>query len=317
MNSLNTYRKYLNFNKFVDMFLLLVVFVILTLIFGAVYYYTESYVLLFLVCLVIYCICVYLGKLFEVKLLLPSIMFFIVTALLFTFLLLSDETRYMENSFSDYVPLVIVLVGIIALIFGLYKYETPVALYLKIKDSLSGLKYGSKIKRINDEKIEFNTNTLYANNLFFEREKLLKQLNEDYREEYFILDNLFKKSVEKQKNQQDILDDMESNLEKINTKLKGKISGAQEYELNNQKKELKEKIVAQKEVLVEVNDEVTKNKNSLAELANIFEKETYYIENAYNMRYKSYVERIQDKLLKTNYKLKVVPFELLSIKEGE
>lgn len=317
MNSLNTYRRYLNFNKFVDMFLMLVVFVILTLIFGAVYYYTESYVLLFLVCLTVYCISIYLGKLFEVKLLLPSIMFFIVTALLFTFLLLSDETKYMENSFTDYVPLVIILVGIVALIFGLYKYETPVAIYLRIKDALSGLNYGSKIKRINDEEIEFNTNTLYANNLSFEREKLLKQLNEDYREEYFILDNLLKKSIDKQKNQQDILDDMESNLEKINTKLKGKLSGAQDYELNNQKKELKEKIVAQKEVLVEVNDEVTKNKNSLSELDNIFEKETYYIENAYNMRYKSYIERIQDKLLKTNYKLKVLPFEQLSVKEGE
>ena len=54
----------------------------------------------------------------------------------------------MENSFTDYVPLVIILVGIVALIFGLYKYETPVAIYLRIKDALSGLNYGNKNGKI-------------------------------------------------------------------------------------------------------------------------------------------------------------------------
>ena len=103
----------------------------------------------------------------------------------------------------------------------------------------------------------------------------------------------------------------------FNTKLKGKISGAQDYELNIQKNQLKDKISEQMELLVLVNDEVTKNKNSLAELENIFKNETFYIKNAYGMRYKSYIERLQDKLVKSQYKLDVVSFESLTIEEGE
>lgn len=317
MNSLNTYRRYLNFNKLFDMFFLLVIFVILTFIFGAVYYYTESYVLLFTICVCIYCVSFYLCKLFEVKLLLPSIMFFLITALLFTFLLLSDETKYMQNSFSDYVPLIIIVVGLGGLIFALYKYETPVAIYLRIKDAFNGLSYGNKIKKINDEEIQFNTNTLYANNLLFERDKLLFQLTEDYNEEHFNLDNLLKKSIDKQKKEKEELLYLEEKMNNINTKLKGKISGAQDYELNIQKNQLKDKISEQMELLVLVNDEVTKNKNSLAELENIFKNETFYIKNAYGMRYKSYIERLQDKLVKSQYKLDVVSFESLTIEEGE
>lgn len=317
MNSLNTYKRYLNFNKLFDMFFLLVIFVLLTFMFGAIYYYTESYVLLFTICVIIYCISVYLCKLFEVKLLLPSIMFFLITSLLFTFLLLSDDTKYMQNSFSDYVPIIIIVIGIGGLIFALYKYETPVAIYLRIKDAFTGLNYGNKIKRINDEKIKFNTNTLYANNLLFEREKLLFQLSEDYREEYFILDNLLKKSIDKQNKEKYVLEDLELALDKINTRLKGEISGAQDYELNNQKKELKDKIVVQKDLLIQVNDEVTKNANSLLELDNIYKNEKYYISNAYGMRYRSYTERLQDKLIKTKYKLDVVPFESLSMEGVE
>ena len=134
---------------------------------------------------------------------------------------------------------------------------------------------------------------------------------------HFNLDNLLKKSIDKQKKEKEELLYLEEKMNNINTKLKGKISGAQDYELNIQKNQLKDKISEQMELLVLVNDEVTKNKNSLAELENIFKNETFYIKNAYGMRYKSYIERLQDKLVKSQYKLDVVSFESLTIEEGE
>ena len=315
MNSLNTYRKYLNFNKLFDVFFLLILFLIVIFIFGAIYYYTESYVLLFLLSTIIYCIGIYVCKLYEIKVLLPSIMFFIISALLFAFLLFSEESKYQQNSISEYVPIIAIVIGMGALIFVLYKYETPVAIYLRIKDVINGLNYGGKIKKINDESASYNTNTLYSNHLLFEREKLLFQLNEDYRERYFELDNLLKKSIDQQEKEKYELNDLEENLEKINLRLKEKISGAQDYELHVQKNILKKRISDQKDNLIKINDEVTKNQNSLLELKNIFDKEKYYIKNAYNMRYRSYTEKLQDKLIKTNYQIEVIPFESLNLEE--
>lgn len=315
MNSLNTYRKYLNFNKLFDVFFLLILFLIVIFIFGAIYYYTESYVLLFLLSTIIYCIGIYVCKLYEIKILLPSIMFFIISALLFAFLLFSEESKYQQNSISEYVPIIAIVIGMGALIFVLYKYETPVAIYLRIKDVINGLNYGGKIKKINDESASYNTNTLYSNHLLFEREKLLFQLNEDYRERYFELDNLLKKSIDQQEKEKYELNDLEENLEKINLRLKEKLSGAQDYELHVQKNILKKRISDQKDNLIKINDEVTKNQNSLLELKNIFDKEKYYIKNAYNMRYRSYTEKLQDKLIKTNYQIEVIPFESLNLEE--
>mgnify|MGYP003303102824 CR=1 FL=1 len=315
MNSLNTYRKYLNFNKLFDVFFLLILFLIVIFIFGAIYYYTESYVLLFLLSTIIYCIGIYICKLYEIKIVLPSIMFFIISALLFAFLLFSEESKYQQNSISEYVPIIAIVIGMGALIFVLYKYETPVAIYLRIKDVINGLNYGSKIKKINDESASYNTNTLYSNHLLFEREKLLFQLNEDYRERYFELDNLLKKSIDQQEKEKYELNDLEENLEKINLRLKEKLSGAQDYELHVQKNILKKRISDQKDNLIKINDEVTKNQNSLLELKNIFDKEKYYIKNAYNMRYRSYTEKLQDKLIKTNYQIEVIPFETLNLEE--
>ena len=67
MNSLRTYRKFFNFNKLFDMFLMLMLVVITILVLGAIFYFTESYVLLFVICLFVYCISVFICKLFEVK----------------------------------------------------------------------------------------------------------------------------------------------------------------------------------------------------------------------------------------------------------
>jgi hypothetical protein len=207
--------------------------------------------------------------------------------------------------------------GIGGLIFALYKYESPVSIYYRIKDAISGMNYGKKIKKIKDEETVFNTNTIYANNLLFERDKLLFQLSEDYNEEHFKLDNLLKKSIDKQEKEKDELQYLEEKMNNINARLKEKLSGAQDYELHVQKEQLKEKISKQKNILLEVNQEVVKNTNALTELDKIYDNEQYYIKNAYCMRYGNYVERIQDKLIKTKYDLNVISFEELTVEEGE
>ncbi len=317
MNYLRTYRKYLNFNKLFDMFLMLSALVFIIVSFYLVYYYTESYVLLFSITVILYTISLYICKLYEIKLMLPTIVFIAISFVLFIFSIITLDTNYEPMKLSNFVPLSLILIGSISLVFWLYKYETPVSIYLRIKDSVNGMNQGNKIKKIKDDKQIFTTDTLYANSLLFEREKLLRQLNEDYKEEYFKVDNLLKKSIDKQEKEKYKLDDLEKSLSKVNTRLKGKLSGAQDYELNNQKKELTEKIIEQKSVLVEVNDEVTKNSNTLVELKDTFEKESYYISNAYTMRYRSYTDKIQNKLINTRYRLRVLPFEVLTLEEGE
>ena len=66
-----------------------------------------------------------------------------------------DNIYYEKESInSDLIEFLLsglILLSMIALIITLYKYETPVAIYLRIKDVINGLNYGSKIKKINDE----------------------------------------------------------------------------------------------------------------------------------------------------------------------
>lgn len=317
MNYLKTYRNYLLFNKISDLLIYLIVFTLITTFSFMIYYTTKSFFILCVVILVIYIIGLLISKLFETKILLPSIVYLVVSLTLIS-LVCYFERESMNSKMIEFALNLTTSLAIITLMITLYKYETPISIYYKIKDYFSGIKYGKKIKTKYPKIKKHNSITPYSTNLLFERIKLVHKLNEEYKYEYNILENKYTKEYENLKSETEELNDLEEQLEIINKRLKKKHTGAQDYELCNQKKELKEKLKNQREKTAEITVKVNTLLNSKEELTNTHEKNKYYILNAYNMRYINYTNAIKEKLSLTKYFLEIVPFDsIIKNLEGE
>ena len=131
------------------------------------------------------------------------------------------------------------------------------------------------------------------------------------------MDNNLVKENDKLNVQKEELDDMLERLNIINQRLSVKHTGAQDFELCNQKKELKEKISKQKVIVSELETKVKTLKNNILELNDIYPKTQFYISNAYNIRYMNYCNCIKDKLSLTDFKLNIIPFnDLMKNLEG-
>lgn len=302
---LNTYRNYLLFNKLLDLIIYLIIFTIVTTFSFMVYYTTKSFIMLFLVMLIIYLIALTVAKLFEIKILLPSIIYLLLSLTLI-FLITYFEQASMNSELIEFSLIILVILTVIALITTVYKYETPTSIFYKLKDFFSGVSYGKKIKTKFIENKTPNTITPYSTNLMFERTKLLHKLSEEYKEEHFNLENKIIKKTEELNTQKDELNDMLKQLDNIEKRLKIKHTGAQDFELCNQRKSLKEKLNVQKEKVSVLEVDVKTLKNDLLELDDTYQKNKFYISNGYNMRYMNYCNAIKEKLSLTQFKLNIV-----------
>lgn len=313
---LRTYRNYLLFNKLLDLIIYLIGFTIITAFSFMVYYTTKSFIMLFLVMIVIYLLGVFIAKLFEIKILLPSIIYLLLSITLI-FLISYFEQDNINSELIEFALILLVILTIISLIITLYKYETPTSIFYKVKDFFSGISYGKKIKTKFLDNKKPDTITPYSTNLIFEKTKLLHKLTEEYTEELNILENKLVKEEEKLKVQTEELNDMLERLDIINQRLSVKHTGAQDFELCNQKKELKKKISEQKVIVSDFETKVKTLKNDIVELNDIYPKTQFYISNGYNIRYMNYCNAIKDKLSLTDYKLNIIPFnELVKNLEG-
>ena len=289
---LKTYRNYLLFNKLLDLIIYLIVFTIVTAFSFMIYYTTKSFIILFMVMFIIYLVGLYIAKLFEIKVLLPSIVYLLVS---FTLIILVTYFEQ-DNMNSELIEF---------------------ALYYKTKDFFSGVTYGKKIKTKLIDNKEPNTNTPYSTNLIFEKIKLINKLTEEYNEELNLLNNALVKDNENLKYNTAELDDLLENLNNINKRLSEKHTGAQDFELNNQKKELQLKIGIKKAVVTDSEIKVKTTKNNISELNDIYQKNQFYISNGYNMRYLNYCNSIKDMLSLSDFKLNVISFnELVKNLEG-
>lgn len=308
---LKTYRNYLLFNKFLDLIIYLVIFTIITTFSFMIYYTTESFIILFALMIIIYVIGLLIAKLFEIKILLPSIVYILISLSL-VIMISYFEKETINSDLFEFSLIILLILTIAALIITVYKYETPISIYYKIKDYFSGLAFGKKIK-IKYKKIKnHNTITPYSTNLIFEKNKLLHKLNEEFKEKNNDIENEYIKFFDNFEIETDELNDLENQLEVIEKRLKKKNTGAQDYELCNQRKEIKEKIKKQKETVVNLNIKVNTLKNNKEELKNTYDKNNYYISNAYNIRYINYANAINEKLSLTRFNLEIVPFDSLT-----
>ena len=274
-----------------------------------IYYTTKSFFILFVIIALIYVIGLFIAKLFEIKILLPSIVYIFVSISLIA-IICYYEKESINSDLTEFLLSGLTLLSLVALIITLYKYETPISIYYKIKDYFSGVSFSKKIKNKFLKNKNPNTITPYSTNLLFEKNKLLNKLNEEYNIEENDLENNYIKQSEKLKNANDELNDLENQLDNVKQRLKRKNTGAQDYELCNQRKNLREKISKQREIIVKITAEVNTLKNRKIELKNTYEKNHYNISNGYNMRYIHYTNTIKERLSLTKYNnLTIIPFE--------
>jgi len=307
MNCLKIYRNYLLINKLLDLIIYLVAFTIITTFSFMVYYTTKSFFILLVIIALIYVIGLFIAKLFEIKILLPSIVYAFVSLSLIA-IICYYEKETINSDLIEFLLSGLTLLSLISLIITLYKYETPISIYYKIKDYFSGVSFSKKIKTKFLKNETLNTITPYSTNLLFEKNKLLNKLNEEYKIEDSILESDSIKKSENLRNANDELNDLENLLNNVCERLKRKNTGAQDYELCNQRKDLREKISKQREITAKFIAEVNTLKNRKIELKNIYEKNHYNISNDYNMRYINYTNTIKERLSLTNYNLVIVPF---------
>ena len=312
MLGLKTYRNYLLYNKFLDMITYLIVLTLFTLFFLMIYYTTKSIVVLCITMILLYFILMYILKLFEIKTLIPTIIY-IVVSLSIILLVYFNETEQVNSDIVKMGIISAIILSLILIIISLHKYETPIALYYKIKDSLSGISYGKKIKTKYKNEENITTDTPYSNNLLFEKTKLLNKLGEDYKEEYTKVDYELTKAKENQQRNEETLKDLEDSLKSKNERFKKATTGAQKFELTNQMKEVKEKIQQKKEEQVDIISKVNLSKNKKEELENTYAQDIFYISNAYNLRYRNYTDKVLDKIVSTNKKIEVIPFDLIKM----
>ncbi len=313
MNQLKTYRNFVLINKLLDLVIYLIIFAVITTFVFICYYATKSIFVLILILTIIYLISYYIAKLFEKKVLVPSIIYIVISIILILYVWYYEEGN-VNLELTDFLLSGSIFLFISALLMTLYKYETPISIYYKTKDYFSAVSYGKKIKRKFLDNKNPTTETPYSTNLFFEKNKLLGKLNEDYVAESNDLENKFIKRKEQYKNIKEELDDLEEQINSVKQRIKKKNSGAQEYELFNQRKVLREKITKKRKKTVKFNIKLNKIKNSKIELKNNYEKNQYYISNAYNMRYQDYSNTIKERLTLTDFNLNIVPFD--SIKKN-
>lgn len=308
MNYLKTYRNYLLINKLLDLIIYLIIFTIITTFSFMVYYTTKSFFILLIIMALFYIVGLLIGKLFEIKILLPSIIYILVSISLIT-IICYYEKESINSDLIEFLLSGLTLLSLISLIITLYKYETPISIYYKVKDYFSGISFSKKIKTKFSKNKNHNTITPYSTNLLFEKNKLLHKLNEEYNEEHNDLENKYIKQSAKLKNANEELNDLEKQLENVKERLKRKNTGAQDYELCNQRKTLREKISKQRETAAKFIAEVKNIENRKIELKNIYEKNHYNISNGYNMRYINYTNTIKERLSLTKYNLTIIPFD--------
>ena len=308
MNSLKTYRNYLLINKLLDLIIYLIIFIIVTTFSFMVYYTTKSFFILLVIMSLIYIIGLFIAKLFQIKILLPSIVYIFVSLSLIA-IICYYEKESINSDLIEFLLSGLTLLSLISLIITLYKYETPISIYYKVKDYFSGVSFSKKIKTKFSKNKNHNTITPYSTNLLFEKNKLLHKLNEEYNALNNDLESDYIKRSEKLKNANDELNDLEKLLDNVKERLKRKNSGAQDYELCNQRKELREKISKQREITAKLVAEVNTLKNRKIELKNTYDKNHYNISNGYNMRYINYTNTIKERLSLTKYNLTIVPFD--------
>lgn len=312
MIGLKTYRNYLLYNKFLNMITYLIVFTIFTLFFIMIYYTTKSIVILCITMILLYFILMYILKLFEIKTLIPSIVY-IVISLTIILLVYFNAKEQVNSDIMKMGIISAIILSLVLIIISLHKYETPIALYYKIKDSLSGISYGKKVKNNYRKEENITTDTPYSNNLLFEKTKLLNKLGEDYKEEYTKVDYELTKAKENQQRIEEILKDLEDSLKNKNERLIKATTGAQKFELTNQIKEVKEKIQQKKEEHVDIISKYNLSKNKKEELENTYTQDIFYISNAYNLRYRNYTDRILEKIALTDKKIEIIPFDLIKM----
>ena len=308
MNYLKTYRNYLLINKLLDLIIYLVILTIVTTFSFMVYYTTKSFFILLIIMALIYIVGLFIAKLFQIKILLPSIIYLLVSTFLIA-IICRYEQGTINSDLIEYLFIGLTILSLITIVIALYKYETPISIYYKAKDYFSGISQSKKIKTKFLNNKNHNTITPYSTNLSFEKNKLLNKLNEEFKDEQTRLDNQYIKQNEKLKNETDKLNDLETQFNKVCERLKQKNTGAQNYELCNQRKALREKISKQKEITAQFIAEVNTLKNIKIELKNTYEKNHYNISNGYNMRYVNYTNTIKERLTLTEYNLDIVPFE--------
>ena len=313
MNQLKTYRNYVLINKLLDLIIYLIIFTIITTFSFMVYYTTKSFFILLCIITLIYIIGLFIAKLFEVKILVPSIIYIFISIFLISFICYYEKES-INLDLTEFLLDSTIFLFIISLIITLYKYETPVSIYYKVKDYFNAISFSKKIKTKFLKNKNPDTNNPYSTNLLFEKTKLLYKLNEEYKSVYNDIENNYIKQSEKLKNANEKLSDLEKQFINVEQRLKRKNTGAQEYELCIQRKDLREKIYKQREFALKFNIEVNKLENKKIELKNTYKKNQYYISNGYNLRYINYTNTIKERLSLTKFNLAIIPFN--SIKKN-
>lgn len=308
MNCLKTYRNYLLINKLLDLIIYLIIFTIVTTFSFMVYYTTKSFFILLVIMALIYVVGLIIAKLFEIKILLPSLVYLFISISLIAFICYYEKES-INSELIEFLLSGLAFLSMVALIITIYKYETPISIYYKVKDYFSGVSYSKKIKNKFLENEKLDTITPYSTNLLFEKNKLLHKLNVEYTVEDNDLEKEHIKQSAKLKNSSDKLNDLKKQFDKVEERLKKKNTGAQEYELCNQRDTLREKISKQREDVAKYEAEVKSLENRKVELKNTYEKNHYNISNGYNMRYINYTNTIKERLSLTKYNLMIVPFE--------
>lgn len=310
MANLKTYINYLLINKLLDLIIYLVIFSVITTFSFMVYYTTKSFFILIVIMTLIYVIGYFIAKLFEIKILLPSVVYIFVSITLIS-IICYYEKESINSELIEFLLICLTFLSIVSLIITLYKYETPTSIYYKVKDYLNAISYSRKIKTKYFENKTPDTSNPYSTNLLFEKTKLLQKLKEEYHENYNDLEDKYLKESGKLENAKEKLNDLEKQLSRVEQRLKKKNTGAQDYELCNQKINIKEKLSKQFEITVNINIEVNHLANRKIELTKTYEKNNYYISNGYNMRYINYTNTIKERLTSTKFNLTIIPFDNL------
>ena len=314
MNYFKTYKHYLFINKLLDLITYLIIFTIYITFSFLIYYTTKSFFILFIIMTVIYIIGLFIGKLFEIKILFPSLLYICISISIISIICYYEDSN-INLDLIEYLLISSIFIFVVLLMIILNKYETPMPVYYKLKDYFKAVSFSKKIK---NKKIKNpSTENPYTVNLSFERKKLLCKLNEEYIVLSNEIENDYVKESRNLKNTVEKLEDLDEQLVNIEQRLKRKNSGAQEYELCTQRKKLKEEIDIQKNITVALDIEINNLKNQKIELKNVYDKNSYYISNAYNMRYINYVNTIKERLSSTKNKLTIIAFDSIEKKLEE
>ena len=308
-----TYKNFQAYNKLIDILFYVFLTLAIAIIIYIVYTETGSFLAILFALTIIYIISFITCKITKISTAAPTISYIILMVI--TIAAEYNGILTIVNSEKKYsIMAVVILIGVLIAMVISRKYESQAPIIYRIKDSFLGITHGLKAKKNYNEELHKDTNTLYANHLKFENEKLLKKLEEDYIAQRNDLLNQETEAKNKYDEEKYHLDNLLSKKEEIEHRLTLKNTGAQDYELKTQKEETLKKIYEQNNITEKLLTQTEKIKNYIKELDKTYERDIYYLKTYYKMRYTSYINHIDELLTGTQNKIIKVPYEKINTK---